>query len=109
MSQLTPDSTATRGLLDQIKAGDRQAFERLFARYRPSLKQIVSVRLDKRVRARLDPSDIVQEAQLEAFRRLPDFLARRPMPFHLWLRKTAYERVLVAQRRHLHAAIRSVS
>jgi RNA polymerase sigma-70 factor, ECF subfamily len=44
---------------------------------------------------------VVQETQLEAFRRLPDYLRRRPMPFRLWLRKTAQERLLMAQRQHL--------
>jgi RNA polymerase sigma-70 factor (ECF subfamily) len=51
---------------------------------------------------------VVQETQLEAFCRLPDFLERRPMPFRLWLRKTAYERLLVARRQHLQAARRAV-
>src|SRR5207244_2772693 len=49
-----------------------------------------------------------QEAQLEAFRRLADFLRRRPMPFGLWLRKTAQERLLMLRRRHVDAARRSV-
>ena len=44
---------------------------------------------------------------MEAFRRLADFLERRPMPFRLWLRKTAYERLLMLQRQHVHAARRS--
>src|SRR5262249_29296707 len=57
---------------------------------------------------RVDPSDIVQEAQLEAFRRLADYLERRPMSFRLWLRKTAQERLLMAERQHLEAARRSV-
>ena len=56
----------------------------------------------------MDPSDVVQEAQADLARRLPDFLARRPMPFHLWARKTAYERLLDAHRRHLRRARRAV-
>jgi RNA polymerase sigma-70 factor (ECF subfamily) len=50
----------------------------------------------------------VQETHLEAFRCLPDYLARRPMPFRLWLRKTAQQRLQVARRRHLEAARRAV-
>ncbi len=51
---------------------------------------------------------MVQEAQLETCRRLPDFLERRPMPFHLWLRKTAYERLLMLRRRHVEAGRRDM-
>src|SRR6516164_9561444 len=108
MDAITPDSTETRNLLRQIEAGDRQAFERLFDRYQAYLRQVVEVRLDPRVRARVDPSDVVQETQLEAFRRLPDYLTRRPMPFRLWLRKTAQERLLVTRRQHLEAGRRAV-
>src|SRR5262245_63564764 len=60
------------------------------------------------MRARVDASDIVQEAQLEAARRIDDYLARRPMPFHVWLQKTAYENLLRLRRHHLDAACRSI-
>jgi RNA polymerase sigma-70 factor (ECF subfamily) len=108
MPEVTPDSAETQRLLRRIHAGDRQAFEKLFARHRPYLRQVVDLRLDPKVRARVDPSDVVQETHLEAFRRLPDYLERRPMPFRLWLRKTAYERLLMLQRHHLQAQRRAV-
>jgi RNA polymerase sigma-70 factor (ECF subfamily) len=95
-------------LLQQAVAGDQQAFEELVERYRPGLRAFIEVRLSPDVRARVDPSDVVQETQLEAFVRLPDFLHRHPMPFHVWLRKTAYERLLKVRRHHV-AAQRSVS
>jgi RNA polymerase sigma-70 factor (ECF subfamily) len=102
-----PEAGETEGLLLRIEAGDRQAFEELFARHRSYLCQVVGLRMDCRLRQRVDPSDVVQDAQLEAFRRLDDFLRRRPMSFRLWLRKTACERLLMAQRRHLQAAGRA--
>src|SRR5216683_7343778 len=108
MAEVTPDSAETQHLLQLIRAGDRQAFERLFERHRAPLRQMIEGRADARLRARIDPSDVVQETHLEAFRRLPDYLVRRPMPFRLWLRKTAYERLLMIQRRHLQAGRRAV-
>src|SRR5262245_57284812 len=95
MSQVPPDAPETEALLAQVRAGERQAVDRLFALHRPHLHRIVARRLDRRLRARLDASDVVQETEMEAFRRLDDFLERRPMPFRLWLWKTAYERLLV--------------
>jgi RNA polymerase sigma-70 factor (ECF subfamily) len=109
MAEVTPDSAETSGLLAQAGAGERRAFERLFDRHRAYLLRVVAARLDSGASARIDPSDVVQEAQLEAYRRLPDYLAARPMPFRLWLRKTAQERVLMARRQHLQARRRSAT
>jgi RNA polymerase sigma-70 factor (ECF subfamily) len=103
-----PPSGDTEDLLHQAQAGDRRAFEQLFSRHRQYLRQVVALRLDPHIRPRVDPSDVVQEAQLEAFRRFPDYLKRRPMSFRLWLRKTACERLLMLQRFHRQAARRSV-
>jgi RNA polymerase sigma-70 factor (ECF subfamily) len=108
MTEVKPDSETTRLLLGRIRAGERAAFEELFARHRPLLRKLVEFRLDARLRARVDPSDVVQDTQLEAYRQLPSFLERKPMPFRLWLRKTAQERLRMVERQHLEAARRSV-
>ena len=74
MQQAKPDSGATEQLLKKAQAGDERAFEELFARHRDYLLQVVALRLDGRIRSCLDPSDVVQDAQLEAFRRFDDYL-----------------------------------
>jgi RNA polymerase sigma-70 factor (ECF subfamily) len=107
MPEVAPDSADTRDLLDRAAARDPEALAALLDRYRPRMLAFVAARLDGRVRGRLDASDVVQEAQLEVARRMDDFLKRRPMPFHLWVRKTAYERVLGAHRDHLRRARRA--
>ena len=108
MDEAAEDSAETRDLLRRAGDGDRQACARLLDRHRPDLRAFIERRLDPRLTARLDASDVVQDAQLEALRRLPDYLRRRPMPFRRWLRKTAYERLLMLRRRHLRAAGRAV-
>ena len=105
---MKPDSAETCGLLEEVRQGVSVALELLLARHRPAMHAVVEARLDAQVRARLDPSDLVQEAQLEVVRRMDDFLERRPMPFHLWVRKTAYQRLLNARRDHRQRARRSV-
>jgi RNA polymerase sigma-70 factor (ECF subfamily) len=102
-----PDSEDTRALLDRAAAGDPDAPGELLANHRDALRAFVEQHLDPAVRARVDPSDVVQEAQADMARQLPDFLGRRPMPFHLWARKAAYNRVLNARRDH-RAARRDV-
>src|SRR5262245_9555041 len=98
----------TERLLGQALAGDRQAVEQLFALHRPYLHHLVELRLDPRLRPRVDPSDVVQEAQLEALRRLPEYLRQQPLPFRLWLRQLTYDRLLMAYRRHVKTARRAV-
>jgi RNA polymerase sigma-70 factor (ECF subfamily) len=107
--QADDDSAETKRLLDAIRAGKRDAFDRLFARHRGYLIDAIRFRIDPQLRGRVDASDIVQEAQLEAYRRLDNWFARRPMTFRLWLRKTAQERLQKARRRHLRAKGRAAS
>ena len=107
MNKVAPDSAETQRLLEEARSGDPQAFNRLFGRHRSSLREVIEIRLDPRLRARVDPSDVVQETQMEAFRRLADYLERRPMPFRLWLRKTAQERLHMLHRQHVKAARRA--
>jgi RNA polymerase sigma-70 factor (ECF subfamily) len=102
------DSAETRRLLDQVRTGDRHAFEQLLAQHRAYLRQFVELRLDLKLRPRVDPSDIVQEAQIEALRRLQGYLDQAPMPFRLWLRQLAHDRLLMMRRRHVKAARRTV-
>src|SRR6516225_8426712 len=98
----------TRRLLGRARGGDREAVEELFIRHRPYLRRLVELRLDPRLRPRVDASDVVQEAQLEAARRLDGYLQMPALPFRLWLRRLAYDRLLMLRRYHLAAERRSV-
>jgi RNA polymerase sigma-70 factor (ECF subfamily) len=104
----TPDSTETRKLLSEIEQGDRKALDQLLLRHRQAVRDFVEHHFDPRLRARLDPSDVVQETLFELANRMPDFLAKRPMPFRLWLRRKAYEKLLNHRRDHMTRARRSV-
>jgi RNA polymerase sigma-70 factor (ECF subfamily) len=103
---LAPD---TEQLLAAAAQGDAQARGRLLDRHRPRLKQMVAVRFDRRLAARLDPSDLVQETLVEADRRLDAYLQDRPLPFYPWLRQLAMNRLLDARRFHIRAGRRTVS
>ena len=98
----------TGELLEHARAGDAAALEALFARHREQLRRAIALRLDRRLAARVDISDVVQETYLEAARRLPEYINRSDMPFALWLRWLARERVLSLHRQHLFADKRAV-
>jgi RNA polymerase sigma-70 factor (ECF subfamily) len=102
---LTPD---TDELLGQAALGDAVAREGLLARHRDRLRRMVACRLDRRLAARVDPSDVVQEVLAEADRKLSRYLRDRPLPFYPWLRELAVERLVTLHRRHVQAARRSV-
>lgn len=108
MTHLSPDSAETLLLLEQAGEGDRAAFERLFARHRPQLRRQVAWRLEAALASRIDPSDVVQETQLAAYQRLPQYLAERPVPFRVWLHKMALERIGKGRRAHRDVAARAI-
>jgi RNA polymerase sigma-70 factor (ECF subfamily) len=87
-------------LLKRAAAGDRSARDQLLDQYREKLTRMVAVRLDRRLAARVDPSDVVQEALADAACRLDDYLRERPMPYYPWLRRLAWDRLDKAHRRH---------
>jgi RNA polymerase sigma-70 factor (ECF subfamily) len=98
----------TNELLRRARRGDASAVQQLMRSHRDQLRRMVVVHLDRRLAARLDPSDIVQETMAEAARKLPDYLADRPLPFYPWLRRLALEKLLEMRRRHVNAHKRSV-
>lgn len=103
-----PDAEKTQDLLAGAHQGDEAAVNRLLERHRDALRRMVQLRLDQRIQRRLDVSDIVQDVLVEANRRLQEYLAKPVMPYHLWLRQIAQDRIIDAHRRHRASAKRSV-
>ncbi len=103
-----PDHDNTARLLERAREGDSEAENQLLARHRDALRRVVALRLDPAIAGRIDASDIVQEALVEASRRLPQYMADPAMPFHLWLRQLAKDHLIDAHRKHRVAQKRSV-
>src|SRR5437868_2984584 len=102
-----PAAPDTDELLDRACQGDGAARQQLLARHRQRLRRMIALRLDRRLAARVDPSDVVQETLAEADRKLGKYLADRPLPFYPWLRQIAVERLAKLHRSHLRADRRS--
>lgn len=109
MPQAAPDPAETQRLLHAVRAGDAHALDLLLTHHRAYLRSLVGLRLDPQLRARVDASDVVQEAQIEAVRRVAAYLDQPALPFHLWLRQIAYDRLLMLRRQHIEAARRAVA
>jgi RNA polymerase sigma-70 factor (ECF subfamily) len=103
-----PDSSQTQELLERAKAGEAPAVNALLDRHREALRRMIDLRMDRAIQQRVDASDIVQDVLVEANRRLEEYLKNPTMPFHLWLRHMARDRLIDAHRRHRQAARRSL-
>jgi RNA polymerase sigma-70 factor (ECF subfamily) len=79
----------TDDLLQQVAEGDVSARGRLLQRHRSRLKEMIKLRMDRRLAARVDPSDVVQDSLAEADQKLEGYLRHRPLPFYPWLRQLA--------------------
>jgi RNA polymerase sigma-70 factor, ECF subfamily len=93
-------------LIARVRAGDGAALNAMFERHRDRLRRMVEIRLDSRLKARLDASDVVQEAYLEVAARLEEYVRDPKLPPFLWLRLVVGERLMKLHRHHLGAQMR---
>jgi RNA polymerase sigma-70 factor (ECF subfamily) len=103
------DDNDTTQLINQIEDGDPTALAALLGRHRRRLRRMVDVHMDRRLRGRLDASDVVQEALADAYGKMSSYLQEKPIPFYPWLRQIAWNRLIDLHRRHLKAKKRSVT
>jgi RNA polymerase sigma-70 factor (ECF subfamily) len=103
---MTDPSNETSDLLHRAGTGDTAALGALLESHRKRLRRMVRLRLDPRLQGRVDPSDVLQEAFLQAAQRLAQYLREPKMPFFLWLRFLTGQKLLELRRRHLGAEAR---
>jgi RNA polymerase sigma-70 factor (ECF subfamily) len=103
---VTSPPSDERHLLERARDGDPQAVNDIFARHRDRLRRMVELRLDWRLQARVDASDVIQDAFLDVARRLPDYLRQPNLPLFLWLRLVVAERLCALRRHHLGTHMR---
>ncbi len=103
-----PEGEQTQELLKNVADGDKSAMNRLMDRHRDAVRRMIQMRLDHAVARRVDASDVVQDVLMEASQRLNDYMQNPSMPFHLWLRQLAKDRIIDMHRRHRAAKRRSV-
>jgi RNA polymerase sigma-70 factor (ECF subfamily) len=59
---MTDNDSASDDLIRRASSGDQEALAQIFALHRDRLRQMVRLRLDRRLLGQLDPSDVLQEA-----------------------------------------------
>lgn len=100
------ESDGTADLLRQALGGNETALAEMLAEFRPRLRQMVRLRIDPRIRGRIDASDVLQEAFFDVRRRIAEYAADPRIPFYLWLRLLVGQRLVDIHRQHLGAQMR---
>src|SRR6516165_8117604 len=100
-SEPASDQPDERGPLQRAVGGDQAAWAQVLAPHRNRLRRMVALRLDQRLRGRIDPSDVLQEAFLQAAQALPKYLERPEQPVFLWLRWLTGMALQLVHRQHL--------
>jgi RNA polymerase sigma-70 factor, ECF subfamily len=103
------NSSETNRVLEQAAQGDAQVIGALLSRHQPRLRRMIALRLDRRLQGRIDPSDVIQEAYLEASARLAEYLRNPSMPFFLWLRFLTGQKLVTLHRHHMGVQMRDAN
>ncbi len=103
-----PNSNETQELLAGAGQGQPAAVNELLDRHRDALRNMIQARMDQKLARRVDASDVVQDVLLEASQRLADYIRDPQLPFGLWIRQMAQDRIIDLHRRHRVARRRSL-
>jgi RNA polymerase sigma-70 factor (ECF subfamily) len=95
-------------LLLRLRGGDQPALAELYDRHREKLRRMVQIRIDPRLKGRVAPSDVLQEAYIDALKRFPHYFEKDGQPFFGWLRLIVAQRLADLHREHLAAKKRDV-
>ncbi|MCA9183988.1 MAG: sigma-70 family RNA polymerase sigma factor [Planctomycetales bacterium] len=98
---MTTPGDDTQRLLERASGGDKASWGHLLNLHAARLNRLIQVRFDRRLQSRLDVDDVLQDVYAEAWRHLPEFQTTGKMPFYLWLRGIARNKLLELQRHHL--------
>jgi RNA polymerase sigma-70 factor (ECF subfamily) len=93
--------TEIADLLAKVRTGDQAALAELFARHRDRLRRMIQLRLDHRLAGRVAASDVLQEAYIDAVKRIDHFFAKPDQSFFGWLRLVVGQRLADVHREHL--------
>jgi RNA polymerase sigma-70 factor (ECF subfamily) len=89
------------GLVARVRSGDQAALSELFDRHREKLRRMVELRLDSRLAGRVSASDVLQEAWIDAVKRVEHFFSKEGQSFFGWLRLIVGQRLADVHREHL--------
>jgi len=106
---MSDPSSENLHLVERLQRNRQETLAEEFSRYQERLRKMIEFRLDDRLRGRVAASDVLQEAYIEALKRLPHFEAEPDVPFFVWLRTVTEQRLIEVHRHHLGAKARNAA
>jgi RNA polymerase sigma-70 factor (ECF subfamily) len=101
-------SVSVRGLIARAREGDRGALDQLLDRARSYLQILARIHLDRRLRGKVDPSDVVQEVLLASFGAFASFRGTNEQALLRWLRRILSNELVDQMRRFQQVQKRDV-
>jgi len=101
------DIEHTRSLIEEARAGKRAAYEELFKTYRDGMSRQLGGKIPDPIRDRVEASDVVQEALIDAVSHFDSFRYQGPGSFRRWLARILQNRLRMTIRFHLQRKKRS--
>jgi RNA polymerase sigma-70 factor (ECF subfamily) len=83
----------TKHLITLAKEGDRSAIDQLCRIYGERIRRIIRLRIDRKLRPKIDSVDVVQDALVQALAGLENFTYKDEGDFLRWLSKIAENRL----------------
>lgn len=104
---VSEDSNEVERCLERMRQGDSAALADLFDIFRPKLTRMIELRIGDQLAARIDANDVMQEAFVDAAKKIDGYLRDCPTSIFVWLRGIAIDRLQRMQRDHLGAQCRA--
>ena len=93
-------------LVKRLKDQDHTALAELFEINRDRLSRMVSIRMDRRLKGRIDATDVLQEAYMILSQKIGNFADYPDMSPYVWMRLTVNDRLIALHRKHIQAGKR---
>lgn len=98
-----------RESIDQTSSEPNESLEVIFKHHQERLQRMIHYRMDRRLQGRIDATDVLQDAFVEATQRYEQYCTSSTMPVFVWLRFLVSERLTTLHRHHLHVQARDAN
>jgi len=105
---MTTELPQQHEIIQQLQQDREEALAELYQLVQERLRRVIDFRLDHRLTGRVSNSDVLQETYVRAAQRIDSYLQKSDMPFFVWLRLEANQRLQEIHRFHFGADKRDI-